>query len=275
MSIGDYIKTKSTIKLTSEWVPVFGYEGYYRLTACGRIYSEQREVSRLGLTGDTTIPAKEMKIKRHSPKGKYFVLLSRNSEQTVHYVADLVWEAFSGPIPNDHVVIYLDGDSANHCLDNLAIERKDDFEAKKFWSKVDIGDKDDCWPFLGCFGKHGYGVVGFRRKFWRAHRLALVLYLGRPLNKNELACHKCDNRKCCNPNHLFVGSPADNMHDMIKKGRKRVGSRASQTKLNEEIVRKSKQLKEAGMTWIAIAKKFDMHPCTISKAINGKRWKHV
>jgi len=88
-----------------------------------------------------------------------------------------------------------------------------------FWSKVKILGPDDCWEWQGWKDKDGYGgFANIHNTTIKAHRTTWVLTYGEiPDELQEL--HTCDNRPCCNPNHLFLGTPLDNMRDMIRKGR--------------------------------------------------------
>ncbi len=96
-------------------------------------------------------------------------------------------------------------------------------QIKNFWSKVDIKEGNECWNWLGCKDKDGYGRTGFRingiKKTFRSNRLAY--YLTYPNNnKNLVVCHQCNNTSCCNPNHLFLGSLSSNTKDCRDKGRR-------------------------------------------------------
>lgn len=79
------------------------------------------------------------------------------------------------------------------------------------------GPNGECLEWTGATLK-GYGQIGEDGTIKYAHRVAYELWVG-PVEDGELVCHRCDNPPCCNPDHLFVGTPRDNMHDMIRKGR--------------------------------------------------------
>lgn len=90
----------------------------------------------------------------------------------------------------------------------------------RFYDKADVRGLDDCWEWKKAFhNKHGYGSFTLDGRARYAHRVALGLHLGRAMERGEVACHRCDNPRCVNPSHLFLGTAKDNMSDARAKGR--------------------------------------------------------
>lgn len=79
-----------------------------------------------------------------------------------------------------------------------------------------------CWAWNGVMHHRGYGVLTHRKKWMLAHRAAYAVYNG-PIPSGRLVCHSCDNPWCVRPDHLFVGTPNDNMQDKVTKGRQSRG----------------------------------------------------
>lgn len=149
-----------------------------------------------------------------------------------------------------------------------------------FWSRVDRSAGDGaCWPWQGCT-LHGYGVVQFFGERWQAHRLAWTLTNG-PIPDGIEVLHKCDHHPCCNPSDLFLGTQADNMHDMIAKGRsnhegKARGSRHGRAKLTEDKVLSIRErYAKRDVRMLDLADEYGMSKSTIGRIISGKYWPHV
>lgn len=90
-----------------------------------------------------------------------------------------------------------------------------------FWKYVTPGDSELCWEWQGYRTVAGYGHISFgrsNRNQMRSHRVSWQIHYG-SIPNGLWVLHKCDNPPCCNPNHLFLGTPKDNFDDMCQKGR--------------------------------------------------------
>jgi len=147
---------------------------------------------------------------------------------------------------------------------------------QQFWSKVKIVDLFECWEWQAAKIWNGYGRIVVNQKWLLAHRVAYELSFG---NITEGLCvlHKCDNRSCCNPAHLFLGTQADNIHDMCLKNRQSsaIGSHNYNAKLSEDDVIKIIELLKNNMNQREIADKFLVTQTTITYIKKYKTWKHV
>lgn len=125
-----------------------------------------------------------------------------------------------------------------------------------FWLRVKRLGKAQCWPWAGCLSENGYGRFSpSRSKTVSAHRLAFTLGRG-PIPKGMMVCHHCDNRECCNPTHLFVGTAKDNRQDALSKGRVPTGVRHHAAKLRDCDVAEIRRRYTRRIGVGALAKKF-------------------
>lgn len=88
----------------------------------------------------------------------------------------------------------------------------------RIWARIDRRGPDECWPFIGNRTADGYGKLTYGRSSVAAHRFVFEQTNG-PIGRGLFVCHRCDNPACCNPGHLFVGSPKANTQDSLIKGR--------------------------------------------------------
>lgn len=126
---------------------------------------------------------------------------------------------------------------------------------------------DDCWEWQGGLS-HGYGRVGLNNKTISTHKAMFEMFKG-PVPSGMFLCHHCDNPKCCNPDHLFLGTQADNMKDCAKKKRHVFGERSKLAKLSNSDVAKIRQLVSEGVSQKDVAKMFNVSVSNISKIMTG------
>lgn len=148
----------------------------------------------------------------------------------------------------------------------------------RFWSKVDVGEPGACWPWTGSLTYDGYGQIRMNRKTTRlTHRVSWMLEHGS--FPDACVCHTCDNRRCVNPAHLWLGSRVDNNADRDRKGRQRSGARYgadnARAILSEAAVREIRQLLAHGVSQYVVADLFGVHRSTIAGIAQGRRWAHV
>lgn len=148
----------------------------------------------------------------------------------------------------------------------------------RFWKKVHISDSDKCWEWKGGKFTNGYGQFYDGQNKIGAHRFAYIDRFGEIIN-NLLVCHKCDNRSCVNPEHLFLGTHEENFADMDSKGRRRNadsrGEKNGRDKLTQKDVVEIRQRHKTGETIAAIARFFGRGETTIRHIIQEATWKNI
>lgn len=150
-----------------------------------------------------------------------------------------------------------------------------DFVAR-FWARID--KSGECWLWTGTINSWGYGSVGSgvlgSRWSFGAHRVMWTLRRG-AIGSGLSVCHTCDNPRCVRPEHLWLGTTAENSADMVRKGRSTAGGKTRRAKLNQDKVREIRGLSAAGHTQRALARKFGVAQTTINKLLLGTTWGSV
>lgn len=148
--------------------------------------------------------------------------------------------------------------------------------AEGFWARLDrSAGADGCWAWQGHADRDGYGEVAvYGVGHLRAHRAAWFYTHGTdPVGSYVL--HRCDNPKCCNPAHLFLGTAADNHADSVGKGRHSHGVKHGMAKLDEARVRAIRAAADDGQTYVAIARLHGVSPQTAACVAKRSTWAHV
>lgn len=142
-----------------------------------------------------------------------------------------------------------------------------------FWTKVAFGT-GDCWYWTASLSR-GYGVHTLNLGETSAHRLAYRLFIG-PIAEGMHVLHRCDVRNCVNPEHLFLGTPRDNMHDMMQKGRYRGHDTSGEHNGNAKLTWAEVDLIRAlsgSITQRAMAQRFGVSEIAIGRIIRGLSWR--
>jgi hypothetical protein len=87
--------------------------------------------------------------------------------------------------------------------------------SERFWEKVKKSDSGNCWEWIGAFSTSGYGHIIWDKKHIDAHRLSYILNIGN-IPTGMMILHSCNNKRCVNPEHLRLGTQAENMADFLK-----------------------------------------------------------
>lgn len=154
----------------------------------------------------------------------------------------------------------------------------EEIPAHIFWKHVIV--RDGCWGWRAFKDRRGYGRVNIRTSEWHrsvtAHRISWALHNGAiPADKNVL--HHCDNPECSNPEHLYLGTHAQNMRDMKERGRAtgrgKPGEASGHAKLSEEDVLKIRAT--TGKSHADMAAEFGVSRATVTLILQRKTWRHI
>jgi hypothetical protein len=143
----------------------------------------------------------------------------------------------------------------------------------RLMSKVGFG-VSECWFWLGSINRLGYGTFACEGEN-KAHRVSYRLFKG-PISDGMKVMHTCDTRNCVNPAHLIVGTQADNVADMVAKGRAKRGDvrgqRNPMAKATPAVVEAIRSAVAAGAKQIEMARQFGLSPMTVSRIVRKESW---
>ena len=143
---------------------------------------------------------------------------------------------------------------------------------ERFWKKVD--KTSGCWEYPNVHSETGYGRVVISKKTWLAHRYAYFISKGQ-IPKGLCVCHKCDNRACVKPLHLFLGTYKDNAVDMVSKGRQSKGEAHYKAKLSNQDVLDIRRRYLSGDKRVAIALDYGIGLTQLWRIGTLRSWGHI
>jgi len=146
----------------------------------------------------------------------------------------------------------------------------------RFWSRVDQGAADDCWPWRKKLNPKGYGLFWDGNTTTTAPRIALILSTGGDRQGLQTR-HTCHRPACCNPKHLIWGDGAQNVQDSVQAGRRKhlIGETHNRALLTEVDVRLIRSRHAEGQSLRVLARCFSVARCTICAIVKRRNWKHV
>lgn len=151
---------------------------------------------------------------------------------------------------------------------------------RKLWERIEIDPKTGCWLWKPGLEKNQYGYYQIGERKIRVHRLMYWMFV-KSIERGMFICHRCDRPPCCNPAHLFEGSPVDNMQDAKKKGRLneetqlKPGEHNIQAVLTADVVLLIRKMAEKGTGSRPIARELGLPRTTVQDVILRKTWTHV
>jgi|LakMenEpi03Aug12_release.lakeMendotaPanAssembly.Ray.scaffolds.fasta_scaffold376055_2 hypothetical protein len=153
---------------------------------------------------------------------------------------------------------------------------------ERFWEKVDkcgpLGPYVDtpCWIWTAYRNTQGYGYIGVQRRRTPAHRVSWLLHRG-IIADQLLVLHRCHNSSCVNPEHLYLGTHAQNMSDKVSSGRcaSFPGSSHPNSRLNDRDVEGILLARSSGLTLAQIANQYIVSEATVAGICTGRTWRHI
>lgn len=144
---------------------------------------------------------------------------------------------------------------------------------KEILNNIIIVD-NGCWLWQKCCQSNGYGIIRVKGKNIKTHRLSYSIFKGE-IPKGQIIRHICDIKKCCNPDHLILGTQQDNVNDREFRNRGAKGSKSPNTILKEKDIIDILKMHKNGYNGVKISKKYNIHKNSVYNILNGKTWRHV
>lgn len=159
------------------------------------------------------------------------------------------------------------------CMYAAVRENNEAMAVDRFWSHVQ--KTESCWEYRpGNTERCDHARVWYRGRNVGAHRFSYELAYG-AIPQDMHVLHRCDNPRCVRPDHLFLGTPADNIQDMITKGRGIIGEKNPSARLTPNQVRDIRKLHALGLSRRELAMRYGVSYSTIGMIIRGENWKHL
>jgi hypothetical protein len=150
------------------------------------------------------------------------------------------------------------------------VELSDVCFQERFWSKVE--KTEECWHWIGAVQSKGYGSISISGKTYSAHRVSYEIKYGK-IPYGMYVLHRCDNTRCVNPEHLFLGTARDNSQDMVVKGRmSKLSGYRKVTRDQVEQIRLQYQTKE--FSYRVLGDQFKISHSSIGSIIRYESWKN-
>jgi len=148
---------------------------------------------------------------------------------------------------------------------------------ERFNEKVLPPNENGCMLWIGGKGKQGHGRFEYNNRLGGAHRYSYELHIGE-ITKGMFVCHKCDIPSCVNPEHLFLGSPKDNMIDAKNKGRGNCGrfENHGSAKLSKEEVKQIRDLYNSNIySQAELSRLYNIKPPAMGSIVHNKTWRNI